>query len=162
MNEFHTLLAQVIPVLLLAAAFESKWLQRIPSRYGGGLDQDSPGQRVHSDTNPFQPVGQFLLVAYIGVGEALALFAVFTGSSQTWQNAWVLLAGILSLLLVIAPLMALHWRDTIAAFRQGFDWSLVVTHVVVVAGLVTITAFIMVALASIGGVDDAAKVRVQL
>lgn len=122
MNDFNALLAQVIPVLLLAAAFESRWLQRKPDRYGAGHDlqaatEDEPERRVHLDTIPFQPLVMLLMVLFVAGGEGLAVWAVFRGTSEPWMNAWVLLAGIASLLLVAWPLVQLHLNDLKDTFR---------------------------------------------
>lgn len=140
MNDFNALLAQVIPVLLLAAAFESRWLQRTPSRYGTGSefddDSEEPGRRVHSDTNPFQSPVLLLITLFIGLGEALALLAVYRGTSEPWMNACVLLAGLLALALVVWPLLSLHVGDIWEAFRrQGFDGTTLVVHVIVMGTL---------------------------
>jgi hypothetical protein len=141
MNDFNALLAQVIPVLLLAAAFESRWLQRKPSRYAPGLAPeadaaDGSERRVHWDTNPFQPVVLFLMLLFLAVGEGFALWAVFRGSSQPWMNAWVLLAGLVSLLLVIGPLMLLHLRDFRETFRRGTDVTVNVLHLIMISTIV--------------------------
>lgn len=141
MNDFNALLAQVIPVLLLAAAFESRWLQKKPSRYGAGSglkdgSTDEPGRRVHWDTNPFQSPVLLLFTLFIGLGEALALLAVYRGTSEPWMNACVLLAGFLALFLVVWPLMSLHLKDiTETLRRQGIDGITLVLHIIVIGTL---------------------------
>ncbi|MDQ0104472.1 hypothetical protein J2T10_004147 [Paenarthrobacter nicotinovorans] len=127
MNEFHALLAQVIPVLLLAAAFESKVLQQAPKRYGfQKVTHDrAADSRVSWDTNFFQSIGMAIIVGFIGIGEALAIWCVYTGDHLSWQNAWVLLAGVATLVLVIGPLVSLHWRDFREALRLlGAGWRM--------------------------------------
>lgn len=111
MNNFHALLAQVIPVLLLAAAFESKVLQRAPMRYGREASGKKADSRVAWDSNFFQSIGMGLFIGFIGIGEALAIWCVYTGHHLPWKNAWVLLAGLAALVLVIGPLVSLHYKD---------------------------------------------------
>lgn len=42
-----------------------------------------------------------------------------------WQNAWVLLAGLATLILVIGPLVSLHYEDCMKALKLlGADWKM--------------------------------------
>lgn len=130
-------MAQVIPVLLLAAAFESKVLQRVPMRYGGKPDETDETGRVGRDTNFFQSVGMAIVLIFIGAGEALTIWCVYTGQHEPWQNAWVLLAGLTTLALVIGPLVTLHINDyrNTNKFR-GVDWVARILILILIAGTI--------------------------
>lgn len=138
MNNFHALLAQVIPVLLLAAAFESKVLQRVPMRYGSRRDpsETETESRVAWDTNIFQSIGMGVSIGFIGIGEAVAIWCVYTGHNLPWQNAWVLLAGLAALVLVIGPLVSLHYEDCMKTIRiLGEGWKMMLWIVIVLIGI---------------------------
>lgn len=149
MNNFHALLAQVIPVLLLAAAFESKVLQQMPMRYGPQKDAGNKGAagRVSWDTNFFQSIGMAMIIGFIGVGEAFAIWCVYTGHYLPWQNAWVLLAGLATLVLVICPLFSLHYKDFREAHKLlGAGWRMLPW---IVGFLILITGCLMLLVSAV-------------
>jgi len=128
-TEFNALAAQVIPVLLLAASFESRWLQRAPARYAetsDGHSADSPPRsRTDTMTNPTQSVGMIFLICFLGAGEFWAIWSAYAQESQTWQDAWILLATLTALVVVLLPLASLHWTDlrAVRSKSRGRVWN---------------------------------------
>ncbi|WP_431838585.1 hypothetical protein [Cellulomonas sp. Y8] len=100
--DFYAVAAQVIPVLFLAATFESRYLTKQPSHYAG--DKDDPG-----NWNLTQAVGRIFSVIALVVAEAAALVGLFAGPS-TALDAFVIVGLAFGFLLVIGPMVGAQIR----------------------------------------------------
>jgi hypothetical protein len=97
--DFYLMAAQVIPVLYLALAFETKDLNRRPASYDP--DSDSPRR-----WNATQIVGRIYLVSLMAIGELAALVGAYVGRRMSLLNGLTWAALVAGLYMVSATPIA--------------------------------------------------------
>lgn len=118
--EFQSVTAQVIPVLFLAAAFESRWLAQEPDTYLEGADRSRiEGQRkppedlgrIRHASNISQSYGRIWLIILMLVGETSALHSIYAGSGPALSAALAIVGLLAGAIAAVFPLVALHAPD---------------------------------------------------
>lgn len=103
---FYDLAAQVIPLLLLAMAFETRVLQRRPDSY---LAKDPNYRDVPWTWNPTQIITAILVVLLLIAGEFGALLGAYGVGASYSLDALVWLALIVGLVGLALPLVSIQW-----------------------------------------------------
>lgn len=115
--DFHSLVAQVIPVFFLAATFESRWLTKAPRTYSSlqGDEHMVPGKdekdRIGLQSNISQSYARIWLIILMFVGELAALYAVFSGSASSTGTSLAIIGLTAGMLVIVLPLVSLHASD---------------------------------------------------
>lgn len=143
--DFHGLVAQVIPVLFLAAAFESRWLTAAPHTYSeqqrnerraSGDEEDEKG-RVSPQSNISQSYARIWLILLMVIGETAALHTVLSSSASSLGTSLAIIGLSAGTLVIVFPLVALHASDirSYITLIPGQWWW----HLLILASLIMVT-----------------------
>lgn len=111
--DFYAAASQIIPVLFVILAFESRSLIKMPASYVRG-DEKKPRY-----WNATQIVGRIYLSVMLAIGEACALFGLYEGDESRLLDALIWLALIAGLLGATVQPVGRQWNYFQAWRRDG-------------------------------------------
>ena len=116
-RDFYSTAAQVLPVLLLALVWESRYLEALPLQHRRHR-RDDPAHGVRFWTKPRVRI-YALTVATVTLGATVICLLVVAGVLPNWTTLGLI--TIVGLLLASVSLLYRIWTDIIEATRPTFD-----------------------------------------